>query len=43
MTYYEDFRAKLISEENIIQNYMDINKLLKVCNLEKTDLFKKEE
>ena len=23
MSYYKEFRAKLISEENIIQNYMD--------------------
>ena len=30
ISYYEDFRAKLISEENIIQNYLDIYKLLKV-------------
>ena len=42
MSYYEDFRAKLISEENIIQNYMDIYKLLKVCNLERIEIFKKE-
>ena len=27
MAYYENFRAKLISEENIIQNYLDIYKL----------------
>ena len=25
ITYYEDFRAKMISEENIIQNYLDIH------------------
>ena len=43
ITYYEDFRAKLISEENIIQNYMDIYKLLKVCNIPKRDFFKKED
>ncbi len=36
VTYYEDFRAKLISEENIVQNYLDIYKLLKACNLKKT-------
>ena len=35
ITYYEEFRAKIISEENIIQSYLDINKLLKVCNIEK--------
>ena len=33
--YYETFRAKLISEENIIQNYLDIYKLLKVNNMQK--------
>ena len=38
MSYYEKFRAKLISEENIIQNYLDTYKLLKVCNVKKTDL-----
>ena len=42
ITYYEDFRAKLISEENIVQYYMDIYKLLKVCNIQKVDYFKKE-
>jgi hypothetical protein len=42
ITYYEDFRAKLISEENIVQYYMDIYKLLKVCNIQKIDYFKKE-
>ena len=36
MSYYEDFRAKLISEENIIQNYLDTYKLLKHCGLKKT-------
>ena len=34
--YYEDFRCKLISEENIIQNYLDVYKLLKHCNVKKT-------
>ena len=43
LTYYEEFRAKMISEENIIQNFMDIYKLLKVCNLQKIDIFKKED
>ena len=28
ITYYESFRAKLISEESVIQNYLDIYKLL---------------
>ena len=35
LIYYEEFREKLISEENIIQNYMDIYKLLKICNVKK--------
>jgi hypothetical protein len=43
MKYYEDFRAKLISEDNIIQNYLDTYKLLKHCNLKKTVLNIKEE
>ena len=30
ISYYEDFRTKLISEENIIQNYIDIYNLLEV-------------
>ena len=30
ISYYVDFRAKLISEENIIQNYIDIYNLLEV-------------
>ena len=28
ISYYENFRAKLISEENIIQSYLDVYKLL---------------
>jgi hypothetical protein len=35
ISYYETFRAKLISEENIIQNYLDIYRLLKVNNIPK--------
>ena len=31
--YYENFRAKLISEESIIQNYLDVYKLLALNNL----------
>ena len=41
--YYEEFRAKLISEENIIQNYLDTYKLLKHCNIKKTAFSSKEE
>ena len=43
MKYYEDFRAKLISEENIIQNYLDTYKLLKHCDIKKTVFNSKEE
>ena len=32
--YYEDFRAQIISEENIIQNHLDVYKLLKACQIE---------
>ena len=35
ISYYEDFRAKLISEENIIQNYIDIYNLLDVNKIRK--------
>ena len=42
ISYYEDFRTKLISEENIIQNYVDIYKLLKACNIEKIDILNKD-
>ena len=38
ISYYEDFRSKLISEENIIQNYLDIYKLLKKNNLQKINI-----
>ena len=37
ISYYETFRAKLISEENIIQLYLDVYKLLKSCNLYSAD------
>ena len=35
ISYYEDFRSKLISEENIIQNYIDAYNLLDVNKLKK--------
>ena len=38
IAYYEDFRAKLISEENIIQNYLDVYRLLKANNLQKVNI-----
>ena len=31
--YLEDIRAQIISEENLLQNYSDIYKLLKFCNI----------
>ena len=33
ISYYEDFRAKLISEENIIQTYLDVYQLLKTNHI----------
>ena len=36
--YYENIREKLISEENIIQNYLDIYELLKLNNIPKKDI-----
>ena len=35
ISYYENFRAKLISEENIIQTYLDVYQLLKTNRLPK--------
>ena len=37
--YLEKFRTQVISEENIIQNHLDIYKLLKFCNIERHNLF----
>ena len=36
--YYERIRENLISEENIIQNYLDIYELLKLNNIPKKDI-----
>ena len=38
-SYYELFRGKLISEENIIQSYLDLCRLFKIHNLQKKSLF----
>ena len=38
-SYFENLRTSLISEENIIQNYLDIYKLLKINGIEKKDIF----
>ena len=40
-SYYETFRAKLISEENIIQSYFDLFQLFKMNNIQKKSLFDK--
>ena len=32
ISYYLDFRKKLISEENIIQDHLDIDKLQQINN-----------
>ena len=36
--YYENKRENLISEENIIQNYLDVYQLLKLNNIPKKDI-----
>ena len=38
--YYEIFRKEVISEENLIQNHINIFKLLKVCKIENFNPFK---
>ena len=40
ITYYQTFRKEVISEENLIQNHINIFKLLKVCNIKNLDPFK---
>ena len=39
ISYYEIFRKEVISEENIIQNHINIFKLLKECKIENLDPF----
>lgn len=39
ISYLEKFRTQIISEENIIQNHLDIYKLLKFCNIESHNPF----
>ena len=34
ITFYKNFRIHIISEENLIQNYFDIYRLIKVCKVE---------
>ena len=37
--FYENFRRQIISEENMIQNHLNIYKLIKYCKLEHFDPF----
>ena len=39
ISYYENFRKEVISEENIIQNHLNIFKLLRACKIENLDPF----
>ena len=39
ISYYEDFRKEVISEETIIQNHINIFKLLKFCKIQNYDPF----
>ena len=39
ISYFENIRTSLISEENIIQNYLDIYKLLQLNGFPKKDIF----
>jgi hypothetical protein len=40
ISYYESFRTQIISEENMIQNHINIYKLLKSCEIDNIDPFK---
>ena len=40
MKYFEHFRAQILSEENLLQNDFDIEKLLEYCNIKKNNPFK---
>ena len=37
--FYENFRAQILSEENLVQNNLDIYKLLEICKIKKTNPF----
>ena len=39
ISFFENFRAQIISEENLIQNHLDIYKLLKALKFEKINPF----
>ena len=43
ISYYDDFRNEIISEENMVQYHLDIYKLLKACNIEKKSKKSQEE
>ena len=43
ISYYEEFRNEIISEEHMVQYHLDIYKLLKVCNIEKKPKKSKDE
>ncbi len=36
--FYEYFRADMLSEEILLKNNLDIYKLLKYCNIKRTEL-----
>ncbi len=40
--FYEYFRAEMLSEEILLQNNLDIYKLLKYCNIKRTELIWKK-
>ncbi len=39
LKFYDNFRAQIISEENLVQNNLDIYKLLEYCNIKRTNPF----
>ena len=39
ISFFEDLRTHLISEENIIQSYLDIYNLMKINDIPKKDIF----
>ena len=39
--YYEDFRNEIISEENLLQNYIDIYQLIKICKIDENNFLLK--
>lgn len=43
LKFYENFRAQILSEENIVQNNLDLYKLLKFCGIKKPNIFENDE